>query len=347
MTDREILKDRIAGAIAGMVLGDALGVPGELWPREKVRDRYGWIDTFLDGAEDNIVACYFKAGHYTDDSAQAFVVLEALLEAGTVPPVRVLADRLIDWVKSMNGFEINLLGPSSKASLLAHSRGEDATPYTKQSLTNGAAMRIAPVGCLVAYDETEKLAETVRRVSVVTHATDVAISGAAMVAQAVASAVAGRSWDEIVDDMNRIHPVAAAKGEPTWAASIRTRFDAFRTLYAAREWKDADEASRFIYDFLGTGTMTSESVTAALAVAWVCRDAKEAAIMCANMGGDTDTMGAMACAICGAKAGLSGLPADWIEYLEKTNDLDFRALAERIVVARETFTLDAAEVPNA
>ena len=43
MTDREILKDRIAGAIAGMVLGDALGVPGELWPREKVRGRYGWI----------------------------------------------------------------------------------------------------------------------------------------------------------------------------------------------------------------------------------------------------------------------------------------------------------------
>ena len=69
--------------------------------------------------------------------------------------------------------------------------------------------------------------------------------------------------------------------------------------------------------------------------------------MCANMGGDTDTMGAMACAICGAKAGLSGLPADWIEYLEKTNELDFRALAERIVAARETFTLDAAEVPNA
>ena len=31
--------DRIAGALAGMVLGDALGVPGELWPREKVDGR--------------------------------------------------------------------------------------------------------------------------------------------------------------------------------------------------------------------------------------------------------------------------------------------------------------------
>ena len=91
------IENRIAGALAGMVLGDALGVPGELWPREKVRARFGHIDTFLDGPEDNIVACYFKAGHYTDDSAQAFVILKALLKAGTVPPVKVLADDLIAW----------------------------------------------------------------------------------------------------------------------------------------------------------------------------------------------------------------------------------------------------------
>ena len=52
------IENRIAGALAGMVLGAALGVPGELWPREKVRARFGHIDTFLDGPEDNIVACY-------------------------------------------------------------------------------------------------------------------------------------------------------------------------------------------------------------------------------------------------------------------------------------------------
>ena len=91
------LENQIAGALAGMVMGDAMGVPGELWPREKVRERFGFIDTFLDGPEDNIVACYFKAGHYTDDSAQAFVILEALLKAGTVPPVKTLADDLLAW----------------------------------------------------------------------------------------------------------------------------------------------------------------------------------------------------------------------------------------------------------
>ena len=157
------LQDRIAGALAGMVLGDAFGVPGELWPRAKVRERFDRITEFLDGPADNIVACYFKAGHYTDDSAQAFVVLNAIEAAGTVPPVQTLAKDLIAWVESMNGFEINLLGPSSKASLLAWVKGEDALPVTKLSLTNGAAMRIAPVGCLIEAGEHEKIAEASRK----------------------------------------------------------------------------------------------------------------------------------------------------------------------------------------
>lgn len=334
--------DRIAGALAGMVLGDALGVPGELWPREKVRARFGRIEDFLDGPADNIVACYFKAGHYTDDSAQAFVVLNALLKAGTVPPAKVLADDLLEWVRSMNGFEINLLGPSSKASLLAWSKGEDAEPVTKLSLTNGAAMRIAPVGCLVPAAEHEMLAETVARVSRVTHSTDVAISGAAMVAQAVASAVAGRSWAEIRADVAAIHPIALAKGEPTWAASVLSRLEAFEALLATLgDEPSEEEVSLMIYRAIGTGTMTSESVAAALAVAFWCADPWDADVMCANMGGDTDTMGAMACSICGAKVGLSAMPEDVVRRLEETNGLDFRALAQKIVDARSAFKLES------
>ena len=153
-----VLQDRIAGTIAGMVLGDAFGVPGELWPREKLRERFGYITDFLDGPQDNIVACYFKAGHYTDDSAQAFVILNDLLKYQKVPEVKILAQDLIAWVESMNGFEINLLGPSSKASLLAHVKGEDYTVFTKTALTNGAAMRIAPVGTFFNFNEEKSLA---------------------------------------------------------------------------------------------------------------------------------------------------------------------------------------------
>lgn len=333
------IQSKIAGAIAGMVLGDALGVPGELWPREKVRERFGTIEDFLDGPQDNIVACYFKAGHYTDDSAQAFVVLDALIDCGCVPPVRELARRLLAWVESMNGFEINLLGPSSKAALLAHHEGRDPTPQLKVALTNGAAMRIAPVGCMIDADEPEKLASVVARISRVTHGTDVAIAGAAMVAQAVACGVAGRSWDEAAEAVKAIFDVAMPLGEPTWAANLKRRFEL--ALERGALETDDEAFSRWVYDILGTGTMTSESVPAALAIAWYCRDAEKAARMCANLGGDTDTIGAMACAICGAMQGIEAIPQTRVAFLEKTNGLDFMALAARIVDARAHFDAEA------
>ena len=329
------LKDKIAGTLAGMVYGDAFGVPGELWPREKVRSRFGTIDKFLDGPEDNIVACYFKAGHYTDDSSQALVILNDLLKYGCVPETAILAKDLIAWVESMNGFEINLLGPSSKASLLAHVKGEDYTKYTKTALTNGAAMRIAPVGTFFNFDETKSLCRTVAKVSSVTHGTDVAIAGASMVAQAVASGLCGRSYDEMLEDICKAFDFAVTLGEPTWAASIKDRL--LNVLDKAKGCTDPDKFSLLVYNLVGTGTMTSESVTAALAIAYYCQDVEKAAFLCANMGGDTDTIGSMACAICGAFNGLSSIKNETISYLEKTNDINFANLADKIIKARTSF----------
>lgn len=329
------LKDKIAGTLSGMVYGDAFGVPGELWPREKVRSRFGIIDKFLDGPEDNIVACYFKAGHYTDDSSQALVILNDLLKYGCVPETAILAKDLIAWVESMNGFEINLLGPSSKASLLAHVKGEDYTKYTKTALTNGAAMRIAPVGTFFNFDETKSLCRTVAKVSSVTHGTDVAIAGASMVAQAVASGLCGRSYDEMLEDICKAFDFAVTLGEPTWAASIKDRL--LNVLDKAKGCTDPDKFSLLVYNLVGTGTMTSESVTAALAIAYYCQDVEKAAFLCANMGGDTDTIGSMACAICGAFNGLSSIKNETISYLEKTNDINFADLADKIIKARASF----------
>ena len=61
--------------------------------------------------------------------------------------------------------------------------------------------------------------------------------------------------------------------------------------------------------------------------------------LCENLGGDTDTIGAMATAICGAAGGLDGVHHDTERYLEETNGLDFRAMAERIVALRGEFRL--------
>ncbi len=329
------IENKIAGALAGMAYGDAFGMPGELWPRAKVRERFGRITAFLDGPKDSSTACYYKAGQYTDDTGQALVILKDLLKYGRVPEVKVLAADLLEWVGSVNGFAINLLGPSSKAALLAHVRGEDYRPVVKTALTNGAAMRIAPVGCFFAADEIESLCRTVARVSCVTHGTDVTIAGAAMVAQMVASAINGRSWDEMLSDSCAAFDYARTLGEPTCSASIKRRL--LNVISLLPSCNSDEDASELIYELAGTGTLASESVTAALAVAWYCRDPERAALMCANMGGDTDTMGAMACAICGAYTGISGIRAETIAYLEQVNDISFSELCADIMRVRPVF----------
>ncbi|SUX84946.1 ADP-ribosylglycohydrolase [Citrobacter koseri] len=45
--------ERILGALYGQALGDAMGMPSELWPRTRVKAHFGWIDRFLPGPAEN------------------------------------------------------------------------------------------------------------------------------------------------------------------------------------------------------------------------------------------------------------------------------------------------------
>ena len=192
-----------------------------------------------------------------------------------------------------------------------------------------------PVGTFFNFDETKSICRTVAKVSSVTHGTDVAIARASMVAQAVASGLCGRSYDEMLEDICKAFDFAVTLGEPTWAASIKDRL--LNVLDKAKGCTDPDKFSLLVYNLVGTGTMTSESVTAALAIAYYCQDVEKAAFLCANMGGDTDTIGSMACAICGAFNGLSSIKNETISYLEQTNDINFADLADKIIKARTSF----------
>ena len=79
-------KDKILGALYGQAIGDSMGMPTELWPIQKIRRKFGQnITTFLDGTDDNDIAINYKAGEYTDDTNQAFAILDALIETDWKP----------------------------------------------------------------------------------------------------------------------------------------------------------------------------------------------------------------------------------------------------------------------
>lgn len=107
-------QDRILGALYGQALGDAMGMPSELWPRKRVKAHFGWIDRFLPGPAENNAACYFKQAEFTDDTSMALCLADAIIECdGEINP-DVIGKHILDWALDFDAFNKNVLGPTSK-----------------------------------------------------------------------------------------------------------------------------------------------------------------------------------------------------------------------------------------
>ena len=76
---------------------------------------------------------------------------------------------------------------------------------------------------------------------------------------------------------------------------------------------------------------TLESVAMAIALVELADTSPtECAILAANLGGDTDTIGAMATAICGAMHGVGAFPQNWIATITLANKVDIPFYANQL-----------------
>ena len=94
------MRDKIAGALYGMALGDAMGMPAELWGRNRARKFFhGKITELLDGPAENDVAFNYKKGQFTDDTGQALVLLDSIASTNYVPDITDIAARMLAWAE--------------------------------------------------------------------------------------------------------------------------------------------------------------------------------------------------------------------------------------------------------
>jgi ADP-ribosylglycohydrolase len=320
---------RALAALTGLAIGDALGMPTQSLPRKEIQARYGTLTGFLPGPPDQPIAPNMPAGSVTDDTEQAVLLGRLLVEGdGRIDPNRLAAE-LIAWEQDMRRRgSLDLLGPSTKAAVAAVAAGKPIELAGRSGTTNGAAMRITPVG--IACPPTD-LVDLVVQASWVTHNTGVALAGAAAVAAAVSSGVAGGT----VADATRAAVTAAeqAAGRGYWvaAADVAARITWATELVAGPA---EDDAAELIYRLVGTSVATQESVPAAFAVLAVCpADPWRACLLAASLGGDCDTIAAMVGAIAGACHG--EFPEHAVRTIHEVNDLPLGQLAKDLVGLRE------------
>ena len=94
------MRDKIAGALYGMALGDAMGMPAELWGRNRARKFFhGKITELLDGPAENDVAFNYKKGQFTDDTGQALVLLDSIASTITYRTSQTLPQKCSHGLK--------------------------------------------------------------------------------------------------------------------------------------------------------------------------------------------------------------------------------------------------------
>lgn len=313
-------RDRALGALTGLALGDALGMPTQSMSPALITRHYGRIAGLRDAVGAQPIAPGAPAGSVTDDTEQALLIAELLIAGrGRIDPFR-FADALLAWEDRMRARgSLDLLGPSTKLALERVRAGADPRTTGRAGTTNGAAMRVAPVGIAFPLTRPELLADAVHASCMVTHDTRQGFESAALIAVAVSAAVSGADADRAVDAALDLVAALAPRGHWSPGASVVARARA--ALDAAEGLSDAALAV-LLHEQVGTSVESAESVPCALVIAreFAARPF-EGLCFAASLGGDTDTIAAMAGAVLGA-ADPRALPADAVGRVLAVSGLD-------------------------
>ena len=314
---------RASGALIGLAIGDALGMPVQEYSRDEVSKFFDGKMVFKAARADHPYAHGLGRARITDDTEQSFIIADLLIAKRGHVTAQDVALALEDW----EGHQIelgraDLLGPSTKRALLAYRSGVPIAETGTKGTTNGAAMRIAPVG--IAFDVTKpdsRLVLSVREIGLVTHNTGIANAGATLIASLISRLISGVDVWEALDDAYCDADTAQQFGNQTehelLSAMVRRAISSHGST-------------------LASDVEISSSVPTAIACVFAhLGQPLDALIHAVSLGGDTDTIASIAGSISGACHGYEAWPREYSEEIVSINSLQIDHYARKLLELRD------------
>ena len=326
---------RAYGALAGLALGDALGMPTQAMSPQQIQTVYGHVTGLVDGDKSQPYAPGMAAGSVTDDTEQALLIASLLLKghgSGLNLDASEFSHALLAWEDSMiERGSLDLLGPSTKAALERVRAGENPLRVGGEGTTNGAAMRVTPIGIAASTSDRQLFADAVWSSCQVTHATRQGFQSAALVAAAVSLGIDAGAAD--VTDLlwKAVAFVRSLPERGAWSPEPDVVAATQRALKLAAQPSSSLER---LAEQIGTAVASAQAIPMAFAL--LARDPSPRALLeAANLGGDTDTIGAIAGAILGASLGVEVFDGYGLAQVEQVSQLDLPSVATDLLALRD------------
>lgn len=323
------MREKIWGVLAAGALGDTMGMPTECWSQEKIRQNFpNGVTELIASNENDVFGRKLAAGAITDDTLNVLMILSMIKKnQGQI--------RVADYITELREWNDNspvsafVSGPSTLKALDKIAQGVPIEKTGVTGTTNGASMKITPIGIISDYRDLPALVKNVAEICLPTHNTTIAIAGASAVAAAISYTVrGGQSTDEIWSLAFEAINAAKTYGHNFPSASLTFRMNQARKIL--RQETDDQIILQRLYHEIGTGMETIETIPSAFVIVEMAKgDPLRAAQLSASLGWDTDTIGAISAAICGGMN--PKMPREMIRQIEEVNQLDFDQLAEELL----------------
>ncbi|HEY8430396.1 MAG TPA: ADP-ribosylglycohydrolase family protein, partial [Sandaracinaceae bacterium] len=301
---------RLAGAVLGAAIGDAMGHETEfIRSFEEIRKRFG-----PEG-----VTKYERWGEhegrrvalYTDDTQMAEQVLRSLLwararGADLDETMRDMAERFVEWSKHPQGGH-RAPGNACLAGCRNLERGVHWSQAGGATAGGcGSVMRAYPFGLVFAHDLARAEAWSVAH-SRLTHRDPIALAASAAMAVGMARVMRDEPVDVVLSEM----VAAACRYSPKTAEMMARAIDEAKGGVGPETTLERLE-----------GWAAHEAIAAAVYIFARHPDDPRAAILeGANTPGDSDSIATLAGALTGARAGIGAIPEDWVRDLERSEEL--------------------------
>lgn len=319
---RDENKDKMTGGILGAAVGDALGVPVEFMSREEIRSNP--INGMKGGSHGR------PPGTWSDDTSMLLCHMQSLLEKGYDRADAM--NKFVEWwYKGLwkpapaSQFGIGNIVDKAMRNYMRDGDIDKCSLKGEMDNGNGSLMRILPVSLYFRTAADCEMIAGIAGMSNITHAHPRSILACVIFTVMVQELLKGQDAATAYDNMREC--ISGIIKGTDYEAELGT----FKTILNGKLTglkEDQIKSLGYVVDTLEASLwclLNSSSFT-------------KAVLKAVNLGGDSDTTGAVVGALAGVCYGFDAIPGEWLNQLARVEDI--LSLTDKFILSSTDCNID-------